>query len=297
MDVFKGMTIFVEVAKQQGFAPAARTLNLSTSAVSRYVIDLEDWLGMQLFQRTTRKLSLTDNGVLYLDRCQQIINDVKEIQLNASKIQSEPQGSLRVTAPVFFAKSCLQDWIPAYLERYPEINIELIVVDRFVDLIDEGIDVALRAGELTDSSLVARRLLDIELAIVASPTYLTKFGIPQSIDDLKSHNCLVDTVAKYDNRWPLSHKNKSKAITVNGNLRVNGGEIVRSLAVAGVGIALLPKLFVDQDIGQGALNSLLEKSINFSGGLFAVYSQRRHVSINVRSFIDYLVSQIDKMEQ
>ena len=297
MNVLKAMTIFVEVANQQGFAPAARALNLSTSAVSRYVIDLEEWLDVQLLRRTTRKLSLTDNGKMYLDRCQQIINDVEDIKFDSAQKQAQPQGRLRITAPVFIAKSCLQDWLPGYLECHPKVSIELIAVDRYVDLVEEGIDIALRAGELPDSSLISRRLMSIELAMVASPEYLDKFGTPQSINELKSHNCLIDTVATYDNRWPLKQNNKSKSLTVNGNVRVNSGEIVRSLTIAGVGIAILPKLFVYQDISQGQLISLFEDSIDFSGGLFAVYTQRRHVSINVRSFIDYAVSQVEEINK
>ncbi len=289
MDVFKGMTIFVEVAKQKGFAPAARALNLSTSAVSRHVIDLENWLGVQLFHRTTRKLSLTEDGSIYLDRCQQVIVDVDDIKLIATESQAEPQGTLRITAPVFFAKACLQELLPNYLERFPKVSIELNAVDRFVDLVDEGFDLAFRAGELSDSTLVARRIMDIELTVVASPVYLQAHGSPATVEDLKSHNCLIDTVARYANRWPVVDGKKTKSVAVNGNVRVNNGEIVRSLAVAGAGIALLPRFFVAKDIHESRLVSLLADSIEFNAGLFAVYPQRKFVSKPVRNFIDFVV--------
>lgn len=217
MDVLKGMTIFVEVANQQGFAPAARALELSTSAVSRYVIELEDWLGIQLFHRTTRKLSLTEEGAFYLSRCQQVIADVDDIKQVAIGNLTEPQGNLRITAPVFIAKAWLQDLLPGFLNRYPQVSLELTAVDRVVDLVAEGYDLALRARELADSTLVARRLMDVNLALVASPTYLAEYGTPTSIDDLKSHNCLVDTVAGYTNRWPLLDGKKRKLISVSGN--------------------------------------------------------------------------------
>lgn len=290
------MTIFIEVAKQQGFAPAARTLDLSTSAVSRYVIDLEDWLAVQLFHRTTRKLSLTEEGTLYLDRCQRVIADVDHIKHIAADTQAEPQGTFRITAPVFLAKAWLQDLLPGYLNRYPNVNVELTAVDRFVDLVAEGFDLALRAGELSDSTLIARRLVDVELVLVASPIYLAEHGTPATIDDLRLHNCIVDTVAGYADRWPLLDGKRSKSMAVHGNVRVNSGEIVRSLAIAGIGIALLPRFFVLQNIHEGRLASFLESSVDFHAGLFAVYPQRRYVSANVRSFIDYLVGHLDQLK-
>jgi DNA-binding transcriptional LysR family regulator len=290
------MTVFAEVAKQQGFAPAARSLGLSTSAVSRCVIELEDWLGAQLFHRTTRQLSLTEEGTHYLDRCQQVIADVDSIQRTGADAQAEPQGTLRITAPTFIAKSWLQTLLPDYLSRHTKVDLDLTVADRFVDLVAEGFDLALRAGELPDSTLVARRLTNINLALVASPAYLTKHGTPETVEDLKSHNCLVDTIAGYANRWPLLDGKKSKAINVRGSIRVNSGEIVRSLAVAGVGIALLPQLFVLEDIHQGRLRSFLKSSIDFNAGLFAVYPQRKYVSTTVRSFIDYLANHIDQLK-
>lgn len=295
MDILKAMAIFAEVANQQGFAPAARSLNLSTSAVSRYVIDLEDWFGVQLLQRTTRKLSLTEDGAFYLKQCQQVLVDVDGIR-QAADTKTEPQGSLRITAPVFIAKQCLQDLLPGYLDRYPKVRVDLTVVDRFVNLVEEGFDLALRAGDLVDSTLIARRLIDVDLALVASPSYLVEHGTPAKIDDLKSHNCLIDTVAGYVNRWPLTDGKKPKSLLVNGNVRVNSGEIVRTLAVAGLGVALLPRFMVLKDLHEGRLTSFLDGCVAFNAGLFAVYPQRRYVSTNVRSFIDYLVEHLDQLQ-
>lgn len=296
MDVLRGMGIFVEVAKQQGFAPAARVLNLSTSAVSRYVIELEDWMGVQLLQRTTRKLSLTDAGNVYLDRCQRVVAEVNDIQHAASDLAAEPRGPLRITAPVFIAKDFLQDLLPGYLNRCPNVEVELVVVDRFVDLVEERFDLAIRAGELKDSTLVARKLMDVRLMLVAAPTYLEQHGTPQEIADLKKHNCLIDTGPSYANRWPVAEKKNAKAITVQGNARANSGEIIRSLALAGVGITLLPAFFVSKDVHEGRLISFLESKVQFSGGLFAVYPQHRQLSPNVRTFVDYLVGHIDQLE-
>ncbi len=161
-----------------------------------------------------------------------------------------------------------------------------------VDLVVEGFDMALRAGILPDSTLVARRLMDIDLAIVASPTYLAEYGTPNSLDDLKSHNCIVDTVSGYANRWPLTEGKKPKFITVKGNFRVNNGEIVRAMTVAGMGIALLPRFFMHKDLREGRLISLMDGHIDFNAGLFLVYPQPRYFSNNVRNFIDYLLKQM-----
>ena len=295
MDVLKGMTVFSEVAKQHGFAPAARALNLSTSAVSRYVIDLENWIGAQLFQRTTRKLSLTDEGMAYLERCRRVVVEVNDIQRAASDRRAEPQGPLRITAPVFIAKSFLRDLLPEYLARFPKIEMELVAIDRVVDLIGEGFDLAIRAGELKDSTLVARKLADTSLALVAAPAYVDQYGMPESGADLAHHNCLIDTVPEYANRWPIADKQKLKTTAVQGNVRVNSGEIVRSLALAGVGIALLPRFFVRDDIRNGRLTPLLETSMKSSGGIYVIYPKHRHISTNVRSFIEYLVASVDRL--
>jgi len=295
MDILKGMAVFSEVAKQHGFAPAARALNLSTSAVSRYVIDLEDWIGAQLFQRTTRKLSLTEEGKAYLERCRRVVAEVHDIQHAASDRKAEPQGPLRITAPVFIAKNFLQDLLPEFFIRFPKIELELVVVDRFVNLIEEGFDLAIRAGELEDSTLVARKLADAGLVLIAAPAYIEKYGIPKSGDDLTHHNCIVDTVPDYANRWPIMDKQKLKPIAVQGNIRVNSGEIVRSLALAGVGIALLPRFFVLDDIRNGRLTPLMEASIKSNAGIFVIYPKHRHISTNVRSFIDYLLTRLDRL--
>jgi DNA-binding transcriptional LysR family regulator len=296
MDVLKGMTIFAEVTKQQGFAPAARELNLSTSAVSRYVIDLEKWLGVQLLQRTTRKLSLTEEGIEYLDRCLKVIADVDEIKKIALKTQTEPEGRLKITAPTFIVKDVLQDILPGYLSNYPKIDIEITAVDRFVNIVEEGFDLAIRAGELTDSTLIARRLMNVGLVMIASPIYLEKNGEPKAIEELKNHNCLIDTVANYSDHWPLHDGKKPRTVKVSGNVRINNGEIIRTLAMAGQGIALIPRFMVVKQLKNGELLSLLEDSIVFEGGLFAIYPQRQFLSVNVRSFIDYLVAHVDQLK-
>ncbi|MES0884520.1 LysR family transcriptional regulator [Roseibium sp. SCP14] len=297
MNVFRSMTVFSEVAKQGGFAPAARSMSLSTSAVSRHVIELEQWLGVELFQRTTRKLSLTDEGKRYLDRCQNVIDEVESIRNMASETLAAPRGNLRLTAPVFLARDCLQDLLPAYLHAYPEVNVTINAVDRFVDLVEEGFDLALRIGEISSSSLVSRKLMDIDLVVVASPEYLSKRGVPETPADLKHHNCIVDTAASYKNRWPMKFGSKRQSVAVKGNATVNKGDIARNLAVSGLGLTLLPRFFVLEQLHNKKLVSVLENQIYSNAGLYAVYPQSRQLTPKVTSFIDYVEAHIGQLKR
>lgn len=297
MDIFKSMRVFTEVAKQGGFAPAARSMGLSTSSVSRQVIELEEWLRVALFRRTTRKLSLTEEGVYYLNECQNVLNDVEHIHNTANEALTRPTGTLRLTAPVFFAKECLHNLIPDFLNSFPDLKLEISALDRFVDLVDEGFDLALRIGELPDSTLVARHLGDIHLVIVASPDYLKLKGDPGGLVELKAHNCIVDTIASFNNRWPIRSSNSIKNVTVSGNVTVNNGEIARNLAMGGMGLALLPHFFVRNQLINGELVEVLKDQVDSKAGIYAIYPQNRHLAPKVRAFIDYVVDYFDQHNQ
>ncbi len=224
----------------------------------------------------------------YLEQCRQIVTDVDQLHHDARSTTAEPNGTLRVTAPVSIGQRYLQVVLPEYLAKYPNVSIQITTTDRFVDLVAEGFDVALRAGQMSDSTLIARRLFDIDLAMVASPAYLNKHDTPSSASDLKHHNCLIDTVTSYGDRWPVGANSKSRT-RVAGNLRINSGEIIRSLAVSGVGIALLPRFMVFQEIASKQLLPILEHETHFDAALYAIYPNRKIVSPNIRSFIDHLI--------
>ncbi|MCU7871985.1 MAG: LysR family transcriptional regulator [Candidatus Thiodiazotropha sp. (ex Lucinoma borealis)] len=282
------MLAFVKVAEHGGFAPAARELKLSTSAVSRQVMELEDWLDVQLFNRTTRHVSLTDAGREYLDHCKGLVSGMDELEVSARDQVSVPRGRLRVTAPVFMGKQLLGPLLPGFLDQYPEVSVELQLLDRFINLIDEGFDLALRIGDLRNSTLMARKLGDIKLCLVASPNYVKQAGKPKTASDLKRHNCIVDTAPHHGNRWPIGANGKTSP-SVSGNLTVNSGELVRELALADTGIALLPEFFVANDLAEGKLVALLERYIqDLDAGIFLVYPQTKHVANAVRAFIDYV---------
>ena len=295
MDVLKSMRVYVEVARQGSFAPAARALGLSTTSVSRQVVDLESWLGVTLIHRTTRALSLSEEGAFYLKECERVLDDVAQIKTSANDALKQPRGTLRLTAPVFVIKECVQNLLPGFLDSFPELQVELSALDRFVDLVDEGFDLALRIGELPDSSLIARKLGDVPLVAVGSPEYLAKRGAPTDAADLKTHNCIVDTVASFSNRWPITRGGTRKGITVSGNIVVNNGEIARNLAEQDVGLALLPEFFVRNQLAQGTLISVLEGQVDSQVGFFAVYPQNRHLTPKVRAFIDYVVDYMDRI--
>jgi DNA-binding transcriptional LysR family regulator len=292
MDRLKTMEAFAEVARRQGFAPAARELGLSTSAVSRYVAELESWLGVQLLRRTTRRVSLTAAGRTYLERCQRILDEVADLTRAADELHREPRGEIRMTAPVFVGKHLLGPVLPGFLARYPNVKVRLHLIDRFVDLVDEGFDLALRIADLPDSTLVARKLGDTKLMLTAAPGYLEEHGIPETAEDLKAHNCLVDLVAGHGDRWPFAGAKGPLRLRVGGNLTVNSGEMVREATLAGLGVSLLPDFFVARDVAKGRLVALLGERVIATAGIFAVYPPTRHLSSGVRALIDALAARM-----
>ncbi len=289
MDKLKAIQVFVEVAKLESFSAAARQLHISNTAVSRYVMELEDWLGVQLFNRTTRHLGLTDAGRAYLDRCTHIIDDVENLERTSRDMKENPQGKINVTAPVFMGRLFLSAILPEFLKKYPGIKLNLQLIDRYVNLVDEGFDVALRIGTLPDSNLISRKLGDMRVMMVASPAYIKKHGAPKSIKELQNFNCIVDSVADYLDRWPLLNKNTPVSVRVESNLSINNGELVREMAIAGLGITLLPDFFVTNDIKVGKLVPILKGKVDKQGIISAIYPQSRYLSSSVRVFVDYLV--------
>lgn len=295
MNTLKAMEVFVAVATNEGFAPAARTLNISTTAVSRYVQEFEDWIGAEVFRRTTRRISLTEVGHSRLVECQQILAEVAAVPIDAQNEES-PKGSLRITAPVIIARHVLGGLAGQFLNKYPNVKLDILGLDRGVDLVDEGFDLAIRIGNLPDSTLISRRLRDIELVLVASPEYLDRIGAPIEVNDLRNHNCILDTVPEYRDRWPIRDKSSKRNLRVNGNIQVNGGEIAELIALSGTGIALLPDFFVVEHLRNGRLVRLLEDAESQVLGMNLLYPQTRHLTTQARAFIDFLVEHVDQIE-
>lgn len=282
------MHVFAEVVRLEGFAAAARKLHMSTTAVSRHVRELEDWLGVELLHRTTRHVRLTDAGHAYLERGRRILDEVDGLERTSKQSAENPQGRISVTAPVFLGRRLLGPLLPGFLERFPGIRVNVQLMDRYVNLVEEGFDVAIRIAKPTDSNLVSRKLGEMRMVLAASPAYLDKQGIPATVEDLRKHNCIVDSVADYEERWPLVRDGKAIQVRVAGNITVNNGELVREMALAGLGITLLPDFFIEQDLREGRLAVVLEKAVNRTATISVVCPRGRYLSSGVRAFVEYL---------
>jgi DNA-binding transcriptional LysR family regulator len=288
MDKLTAMQVFVRVVEAGSFVKAAGQLEISTTAVSRLVADLEAHLGTRLLQRTTRRLSLTAAGSDYFDRCQQIVGAVEEAEALVGLEAQRPFGTLRVSGPVVFGTLHLAPVLAAYSARYPEVRVDISLADRIVDLVDEGFDVAIRiAGRLADT-LVARRLTTVRIALCASPEYLRRHDTPHAPSDLATHNCLLYTISERPAEWTFEGPQGSVSVKVAGSLRSNNGDLLHTAALAGEGIVVLPTFIVGDDLQQGKLVRVLPRYCQPDLAAYAVYPTRRHLPAKVRSFVDFL---------
>jgi DNA-binding transcriptional LysR family regulator len=289
MDRLAAMEAFVAVAECGSFSKAAERLHSSKSVVSRQIGALETELGARLLHRTTRALTLTEAGRSYLERATRILADLAEANASIGQLQTAPRGRLRVNAPMSFGFLHLAPALPEFLTRYPDVAVELTMNDRFVDLVDEGFDVAVRLGKLDDSSLVARRLAPMRRAVCAAPAYLQKRGTPMSPDDLKAHECLCYTNLGLSQEWRFVRPDgRPWPVEVHGRLHANNGDALRAAALRGFGLAVLPSFLVGGDVRSGALVSLLEPFMPQDSAVYAVYPHARHLSPKVRAFVDFV---------
>ncbi|MGE5548659.1 MAG: LysR family transcriptional regulator [Solirubrobacterales bacterium] len=289
MDRLAAMEAFVRVAEARSFSEAARRLRSSKSVVSRQVSALEAELGARLFHRTTRSMTLTEAGQGYYERCARILADIDEANQSVSQLQAAPRGKLRVNAPMSFGFLHLAPAIPDFLARYPDVDVDMTMNDRFVDLVDEGFDVAVRIARLADSSLVARKLAPMRRAVCASPDYLDAHGVPQSPEDLAAHDCLCYSNVALSDEWRfVTPDGKPWPVAVRGRLRTNNGDALRAAALKGVGLAYLPTFLVGNDLKAGTLVPVLGEYVPQDMAVHAVYPHSRHLSPKVRAFVDFL---------
>jgi DNA-binding transcriptional LysR family regulator len=287
MDTVDGMRTFVAVAKEGSFTAAASSLDMSTALASKYVGQLETRLGTRLFNRTTRSISLTEAGAAYLERAQQILDDLDALEGSLGDNATEPSGTLIVSAPVTFGEMYLADMIAEFLDQHPKLSIDLRLTDRFVSLVDEGIDVAIRIGNLADSSNIARRLAPARIITCASPAYLAANGAPQTPADLSDHHCLIDRNFRNGAAWLFGKGDQAQTVKVEGRIITNGAAAIRNLLVAGQGIARVPSYAVGEDIKHGRLRTVLANHETEPLGLHAVYPHSRYLAAKVRSFVDF----------
>ncbi|MEQ8822846.1 MAG: LysR family transcriptional regulator [Filomicrobium sp.] len=288
MDKLEAMNAFAKVVAHGSYAEAGRRLGLTRSAVSKAVKELEQLLGVRLLDRTTRRVSATEAGRAYYERCVDILASVEETELQIARLHDEPRGVLKVNAPMSFGALYLGSAISEFMGQYPELTIEMALSDRFIDPIEEGVDVTVRIGELADSSLIARKLAPARLVLAASPDYLKAHGKPKSADDLKEHRCLHYGHTTSMPRWQLMVDGQPASVPVTAVMCSNNGDILRKGALQGTGIALLPTFIIGQDIADGALRQVLPECEPTPLGIYALYAPNRYLAAKTRVLIDFL---------
>jgi DNA-binding transcriptional LysR family regulator len=288
MDRFQAMSVFARVVEQGSFARAAARLGISTSACSRHVADLEAHLDTRLLNRT-RRLSLTESGQSFYERCVQLLADLEEAEGAVEASAARPRGTIRLTCAINFGVRHLSGAIGAFLARYPEIQFDVSLSDRFVDLVEEGFDLAVRIGGPGGERLVARRLGDTRLVCCAAPAYLKAHGTPRTPEDLARHACLTYEYLPARGVWAFRDRSgRERRVRVSGPLHANHGDLLVAAAVQGAGIALEPDFIAGDDLRAGRLVRILESFTAPVSPIYAVYPSRRHLSAKVRAFVDFL---------
>ena len=286
LDQLVAMAVFAKVVEAQSFTAAARDLGMSKSAVSKHVSRLEDHLGARLLNRTTRQLALTEIGSAFYERCSRLLAEAEEAELTVTRMSAEPRGELRVSMPFSFGRLHVMPLMCGFMRAHPHVGLDLTLDDRFVDLIGDGYDVAIRIGSLADSSLVARKLATSRHVVAAAPAYWQQRGIPQTPRDLAGHDCLVYSYLRAGPHWQIG----GETIRVSGRVQANNGDVLMQAAVAGHGVVMLPTFIVWEHVRAGRLVPALEDHAAPVADIHAVFPHSRHLSPKVRAFVDHLVA-------
>lgn len=288
MDRFSTLTVFRRVVELGSFSAAAQDLNYSNAAVSKMIKDLEADLGAQLIVRTTRSLRLTDIGRSYFEQISDALDGVAAADDTVRAETGTPRGALKVSVPMSFGLVIVSKLLPRFAREYPEINIDLVMSDSFVDIVGEGFDLAIRGGQLADSSLKARKLLDIERVLCASPAYLLERAAPASPNELTDHACLAYSASASPNVWHLKSGSDRKSVAIRPTYRANNSLAVREAVLEGIGIGLLPRPYVTEDLAHGDLVNILPGWKGEPQALYALYPAHRESSLKHRLLVDFL---------
>jgi DNA-binding transcriptional LysR family regulator len=296
MDKLESMAVFAKVVASGGYAEAARRLGVTRSAVSKAVADLERELGVRLLDRTTRRVAATEAGLAYYERCLAILAQIEETEAQIARLHDEPKGILKVNAPMSFGMLYLATAIADFMARYDELKVELMLTDRVVDPLEEGVDVTVRIGAMADSSLIARQIAPARIVLVASPDYVARFGAPLSPDDLVHHRCLHYGHSTAVQRWVLSSGGEPVTVPISACLCSNNGDTLRVAALNGIGVARLPTFIVGQDLAARRLVRVLPENSPRDLVIHALYAPNRFLAAKTRVFIDFLVERFGKPE-
>jgi DNA-binding transcriptional LysR family regulator len=280
------------VAERRSFVRAAADLGITQSGVSNAISRLEDQLGVRLLARTTRRVSLTDDGAAFFERCRQSLAELEEAELVLKETRLKPTGRLRVDMPVSFGRLKVVPLLGPFQAQYPDLKLVISFTDRYVDLVEEGIDVSVRFGVLQDSSLMARRLTQTQFRVVGAPGYLAKHGRPRTPDDLAGHNCLAFTLrdTRLARDWRFARDGMESTLAPQGNMSFSDGAALCDAACAGYGLAQIHGYYIDNAVTAGKLEPVLEKFRPAIDPIWLVYPQTRHLSPKVRAFIDFMTA-------
>lgn len=282
------MTVFVRAVELGGFSAASRALGLTPSAVSKSISRLEDRLGVRLLNRTTRSLTTTPEGETFLERSRRILADIDEAEQEITRFRTAPRGLLRLHVSVAFGLHQLPPVLPEFMQRYPEVQLDITMADREPDFAEEGIDVAVRSGDVADQSLIARRICLMERVICAAPSYLKKHGVPRSPEDLAQHNCIL--VSSHPPVWPFDAPDGPRGVKVGGNVTANNAETAVQLAILGLGVIRLGDILVGDPLRRKQLVPLLVKAHHVEPvPIHATYLPGRHRSPKVAAMVDFLL--------
>lgn len=288
MDKLDSIQAFITVVELGGFSAAARNLNVSKAQISKQIAALEDSLGIRLLHRTTRRVSPTSNGQAYYERCKPLLDEFIELDDSIKNSDRALQGDLHISAPATFAEINLLPIITEYTKQNPNVNLKLELTDRFIDLVEERIDLAIRIGNLDESSLVARKIGKIHMLLCASPAFIKTYGLVKTVQELTELPCIMDSNYPGGNQWQLVSEHDQHTITVNGQLIVNNARVARDFVLQGKGIGFLPSFVVNEQLNSGELINILRDYTSTEIGIYAVYLHRKHLSLKVRRLIDLL---------
>lgn len=290
MDLFASMKMYVAVVDGGSFSAAAEQLGISRAMASKQIFQLEEHLGTRLLNRTTRKLSMTETGRVFYERSVQIMGDVDEAEQVAGQMTRRPQGVLRVTIPLSYGQHRLAGILGDYAQAYPQVQLDISLSDRKLDLIEDGLDVAIRIGAMAQSDLIARKIGSERSVVCASPAYLARHGAPRTPAELSHHACLGYTLSGSAAQWQLEGPAGPVSVSVSGPIKADNGDILRLAALQGAGILFQPHFIVGDDIAAGKLLRVLPQWQSAELGVHAVYPSRKHLSAKVRTFVDFVAA-------
>lgn len=292
MDRFTSMQVYTSVVELGSFTAAANVFRMSTGMVTKHINSIEKRLDATLIKRTTRRLQVTEVGKAYYENCKEILKKIEDSEAGAAVLNGKPKGLLKVTASIWYGSISIAPIVCDYLERFPDVSVELSLSDRFVDIIDENFDVAIRIGELSDSSLIARKLSTFEMSICAAPAYLSKHGTPTKPEDLKNHQCLGFTNWRSQSGWKVVEKSLTNQSFQHSRFDSNNGQALREAALRGIGMIMMPKVLLENEIQSGQLVEVLKEFTPPAKPVNAVYLKERQATPKLTSFIEFLIQNI-----